>query len=463
MDVNLSCRLCLNTSEEYICIFDDETGKSNREIANLLEMFQLNIEPDPAKSNLMCMKCFVKLEDFNIFIQKCLENEKLWDGLKNEKATVKNEHVEYIEEYIEEDGEPYDEVEEIFLDNIEINQNAVQEQKIITNEIQRKEEEDQRIRSFFNLNCTKCIPPVYCHTLNEFKGHLRSVHNEKSPYLMCCSKKLTKRMDVIDHLNFHLDPDKLKCLHCQRIYSDSKNLKVHIMNMHCDEKPFECDICGRRYPKLEKLRVHMTSHLSEETKQEMRKHFCEKCDQLFLTKAVLKAHIKYTHLKQGYVCDSCAKHFKSQFDYKLHRRNVHGEDGPSRVQCPMCFKWYSNARTLKSHIKGVHERTESINCHICGIETTSKQSLYGHIRMKHTERAFHCEYCSKSFATPSRLREHTAIHTGISLYNCMYCPDKQFNVRANMYKHLKAVHLEEWKRDKIEKNRNPDFYKSRQN
>lgn len=426
------------------------------------------------------MNCNLRLDDFKKFHDQCLENEKIWDKFSADDVSMHSDTAEYLEEYIEDmvvEELPEMETPKIELgnhDDDDTKDKVKRKKKKVTialapgfkyktmNEV---EEEDDQIRKVFNLECQKCDPGVRSHTFNEYKMHLKNVHKDYRPGLICCGKKLSKRMDVIDHMNFHLDPDKLKCPQCQRVYSDRKNLRAHILQLHgtAEDKPYECHDCGKRYAKLEPLRAHMRSHLSEETKQSMKNFVCDECGQYFLTNAVLKAHIKYTHLRQGYVCDSCARHFKSKFDYQLHRRNVHGEDGPSREQCPICEKWYSNSKALKCHIKGFHDRTEPIICKICGIETTSKQGLYGHMRMKHMERAYHCDYCSKSFATPCRLKEHRAMHTGVSLYSCMYCPDKHFNVRANMYKHFKAMHPGEWERDKVNKNRNPDMYKTSQN
>lgn len=40
-----------------------------------------------------------------------------------------------------------------------------------------------------------------------------------------------------------------------------------------------------------------------------------------------------------------------------------------------------------------------------------------------------------------------AIHTGESLYNCSYC-SKPFKSNANMYKHMREVHTEQWNKDR---------------
>lgn len=322
-------------------------------------------------------------------------------------------------------------------------------------------EEDENLLNFFNIECVKCSPAVRFGSYTEYRVHFRTIHDEKRPFVTCCGKKLSQKSFLIDHMAYHLDPDKLKCPHCQRIYSDRKNLKGHVLQMHGSlaQKPFECHDCGKRFAKLEKLRVHVRVHLTKETKEALKEFVCDECGQTFRTNAVLKAHVKYKHLRLGNICADCGGHFKSKFDIQVHRRNVHGAAGPAREQCPQCHKWYSNVKALKIHIKAFHERKQVVNCEFCGKEMASKQSLYGHIRLKHKERSHHCDFCDKSFQTPIRLKEHRATHTGVSLYQCMYCPDKHFNVRANMYKHFKAIHPVEWQRDKVHRNEHPELYK----
>lgn len=41
MDKNSMCRLCLSSSEEFVCIFDEETSEILSEINDLLEPFQI--------------------------------------------------------------------------------------------------------------------------------------------------------------------------------------------------------------------------------------------------------------------------------------------------------------------------------------------------------------------------------------------------------------------------------------
>lgn len=41
MDKNSICRLCLGSSEEFVCIFDEETFEILPEIMGLFESFQI--------------------------------------------------------------------------------------------------------------------------------------------------------------------------------------------------------------------------------------------------------------------------------------------------------------------------------------------------------------------------------------------------------------------------------------
>lgn len=43
MDINSTCRLCLGSYEEFVCIFDEETLDINPEIFELLQFLQIGV------------------------------------------------------------------------------------------------------------------------------------------------------------------------------------------------------------------------------------------------------------------------------------------------------------------------------------------------------------------------------------------------------------------------------------
>ncbi|XP_063706413.1 transcription factor grauzone-like [Culicoides brevitarsis] len=436
MAKNLLCRLCLKPPTEFIDIFDAETHVLVPEIEEIFEIFNikvgyirilttfnpflsLQISFDSGKSRILCSKCITKLTSFLEFHSQCLENEEIWENFKSDNGTI-----EYLDEISEFYGQS--------------NGKSV------------------RIQDFYTFECEKCDPRELFGSFREFQAHFRTIHGIERPFISCCGKKLFKKSALLEHIDFHEHPESFRCGHCSKILGDRKNLRAHVMQNHGnpDEKPFECHDCGKRFAILEKLRSHVRVHMTPETKKALKKFVCHECGQLFVSNSVLKTHLRNIHTENYFTCDDCERNFKSKFDFLIHRRNFHDEEGPPRAKCPDCGKWYSNSKTLRVHVKMIHERKNGIRCEICDKLMASKQSLSTHVRLKHKKRLFHCEYCEKSFQTATRLREHTAVHTGISLYRCRYCLEKTFNVRANMYKHLKRMHSLEWERDKVKNNQN---------
>lgn len=72
-----------------------------------------------------------------------------------------------------------------------------------------KSEEDEKIRTWCNLYCTRC-----CQTFGNFpdvQSHYRTVHQENG-YVMCCGRKYFRRIHLLDHIFKHINPDAFKCV-----------------------------------------------------------------------------------------------------------------------------------------------------------------------------------------------------------------------------------------------------------
>lgn len=466
MDINSTCRLCMHTSDEFVCIFDEETFAMPAEVEDLFEILHLQIDSHESKPSIMCMKCYVQLSLFKKFRGICEESEKTWEemaGPTEQHQQVIVEEVSYFDDTVIEEMEPEEEIEVTEKKVMKVRKRPKKNAKhsdldAMERAFADKEqtdgaltEEDSKLQQFYGFYCPLC--QVKLDSMTTFKYHMRLRHDEKNAVVVCCNKKLSKRYQLVDHMAYHSEPERLACQFCDKVLSDRKSLTAHIKRKHesYENRKFQCDYCQKRFVGFEPMRQHVLTHLSEESKAELRTHLCNECGMTFMHKHTLQSHINYVHLKIGLVCDLCAKHFKSKFDYALHRRNVHGEAGPAREQCPICKNWYSNEKAVREHIRYLHERTEKIRCTICDEELSSKQSLRSHTKMKHQEKMHVCTFCNKALPTAIRLKEHEAMHTGVSLYTCKYCP-KEFNMKSNMYKHLKAMHPNEWMKEKGDKN-----------
>ncbi|XP_046561664.1 uncharacterized protein LOC124270676 [Haliotis rubra] len=144
------------------------------------------------------------------------------------------------------------------------------------------------------------------------------------------------------------------------------------------------------------------------------------------------------------------------------KRTVKGEEKHKPTQCPVCYEFYSNERTLGRHMRihnlvrpfkcpvceksfvqkitmKVHMRLHSgekpHQCIICGRSFAQKSNMETHVRRHLGVRPYQCDMCSKGFSDKGSLGEHKKIHTGEQPYVCTVC-GKSFSQRANMRTHL---------------------------
>ena len=206
---------------------------------------------------------------------------------------------------------------------------------------------------------------------------------------------------------------------------------------------FQCSICDSKFQKRYNLFLHLKSIHQEEIKNNLasdikpevksdcedqscmekygrfegKKLWCTKCIELSLVPKSRRT--KHEYMKKetsGKLCPECGKVLKKG-SLKFHLDSVHY--GTKKI-CPHCAKELPSERSLKDHIKKVHEK---IPCAQCG-------GLYGssvmgrHIRSAHTandEKKFKCDICGKGFAFRQNFEEHKNVHTGEKPFKCKFC------------------------------------------
>lgn len=137
---------------------------------------------------------------------------------------------------------------------------------------QKIKEQDDQIREYFNMQCELCS-----HTFQTFldaRAHYPKAHNVTG-YLKCCSVKIFRRGKLIEHINYHINPNEFECDQCHKTYSSKKKLVLHQKSHNPNAvREFICNICGKDFLYKEALRKHMMAHVKEEDK----KYVCDDCD-----------------------------------------------------------------------------------------------------------------------------------------------------------------------------------------
>jgi len=128
---------------------------------------------------------------------------------------------------------------------------------------------------------------------------------------------------------------------------------------------------------------------------------------------------------------------------KDRKRKPSSIDGNSDVViCKLCNSYVVQSM-IDIHNRDVHGNMDRLVCPDCGKLFTSKRSLFGHKKEKHTGpvEIFPCPDCGKNFSRKSNLKAHRdSLHFG-KKFPCSFC-DRIFTNRSSMNQHIKKTHTE---------------------
>ncbi|ETN66450.1 zinc finger protein 425 [Anopheles darlingi] len=302
-----------------------------------------------------------------------------------------------------------------------------------TEEQSKQNEDDQRIKEFYNLDCELCSAKL--ENLATLQSHYRRKHEIKG-YIRCCDKLFYRRFQLLDHMAAH--QGTIRCKICNKSYKSSRYLALHTMKSHSKEedRPFKCTKCRQSFHKEHLLKAHQANHLSEK---------CPICEKVVSSKYALKTHVAHMHGNDGnHICDVCGKEFRTKQAMERHINEHLGLEVVQKVQCHECNRWFHGKYNLRKHIRFMHiEDGQVFRCEICQHESPNSRALLDHKKRVHVDEKFECEFCGKRFKRKLYLREHIASHTGKPLYSCEVC-GATFNSNANCYNHRKIRHPAEW-------------------
>ena len=274
---------------------------------------------------------------------------------------------------------------------------------------------DQLIKDYADMNCELCS--FQLESFSQAKRHYSSEHNVIG-YLICCKRKFINRINLLDHVKTHLNPNEFKCLQCDKVLKCSRSLNSHFMNCHSYNKPFQCDLCGVRVPKKFQLTAHMKSHALP-----LHEFPCQHCSKTFNSPYRLTAH-NLTHQPSKFVCEICSKELQSKFSLAFHVRTVHGKvKSEDRIKCEICSHFLKNPESYKKHMRRHKESEQDNICPYCNKNSPNVDALRKHIKFVHESiKNLKCHFCDKRFVRAQERIEHEATHTGEALYICSFCP-----------------------------------------
>lgn len=126
-----------------------------------------------------------------------------------------------------------------------------------------RQEIDRFLAEHIKLTCNSCDNSF--ETFPQLLKHSSKEHKERG-YVICCESKHYTRRSLVDHINYHLNPECFKCEQCPKVLKTRSGLLAHVQKCH-GEKTYACDVCDKRFPKKYKLERHKMRHFPDEEKQ----------------------------------------------------------------------------------------------------------------------------------------------------------------------------------------------------
>lgn len=131
---------------------------------------------------------------------------------------------------------------------------------------------DQFLADFgFIFKCKIC--DFIGSDFRELKGHFRVAHDKPRGYAMCCDRIFYKKEILVEHIQFHINPEHFKCNNCGMTFKASKSLEYHSIhtcksiNTEDVKKLFQCDECLKWFNSKFLLQRHKLSHMPLEERQ----------------------------------------------------------------------------------------------------------------------------------------------------------------------------------------------------
>ena len=88
----------------------------------------------------------------------------------------------------------------------------------------------------------------------------------------------------------------------------------------------------------------------------------------------------------------------------------------SEYKCEPCEKFFSEARSLQTHIHTIHEGHKDHKCEPCSTSLTQSLNLKTHIpTVQEGHNDYECPFCGNTFSRIGNLNEHTNV---LPIYQC---------------------------------------------
>ena len=240
-----------------------------------------------------------------------------------------------------------------------------------------------------NIACRFCksklkdVQSLYNHTklkhrnvdgYKDYLSDLRDLMKVVCPVcdkVFSCTSRLALHMGVV-----HTENTQAKCPKCDVVVKSEKHLKDHMRRIHSSkDHSFLCHLCPASF----RLQVYLTSHLKHVHTENAEDAFpCDQCDRKCSTIKYLQNHKMRVHSSKDYVCTYCSKAFAVISNMKRHILLRHERGGEKPFICTDCGKHFTLAANLKHHVNTIHLNKYSVYCPICSLGFCRQKDLEMH-------------------------------------------------------------------------------------
>ncbi|XP_072023716.1 uncharacterized protein [Amphiura filiformis] len=228
------------------------------------------------------------------------------------------------------------------------------------------------------------------------------------------------------------------CKSCEQCYVSKDNLFAHLIKHHLGNDNM-CKFCQKYFVCSSYDMDHSSDYNIYKKTLSQKLYQCEYCQKCFVHEGRFKGHVLTHTNEKAYQCDYCQKCFRWR---KCLKRHLQTHTKEKSYQCDICGKCLTQSCHLKAHIR-THSKEKPYQCEYCQKFFAQSKYLRRHIRNCHnTEKThFQCEYCQKCFREVNSLKRHIRTHTKEKPYQCQVC-QKCFGDISHLRRHIRT-HTEE--------------------
>jgi len=198
-----------------------------------------------------------------------------------------------------------------------------------------------------------------------------------------CGKVFKKKYHLKRHQkDVHEDllKPRLQCTMCSSTFRNEPIRKVHMIEKHSGVE-LSCDVCGKAFRAERNLRVHIKRHKQKELKHGA-PNYEEANYETDVNDRINQQNQTETTEKREFSCIECGKGFKTRYNLKRHKRDVHEDLMKPRLQCTMCSSSFRNESIRKVHMLERHSEAE-LPCDLCGKKFKAARDLHEHKKRIH--------------------------------------------------------------------------------